>query len=110
VAVVVVVVMAIAIVIVIVPVAVGVPAIAFNVPPLVFVGIAPLASFVEFVARVFGLFAFPAVVFCGFVELMIGFDEAAPASAFIIGAERRCAREKKSARQDCGRKRACSPK
>ena len=104
------VVVAIAVVVVIVPVAVGVPAAVIFVPPFVLVGVAPLAGFAEFVAGVLGLFALPAVAAGGLVELMVGFDEAALASAFIVGAQRRRAREKKSACQHCGCEGGGAPK
>jgi hypothetical protein len=81
---------AVAIVIVIVPVAFGMPTVVVFIPPLVFVGIAIFAGFAEFVAGVLGLFAFPAVVAGGLMELVIGFSEAAPAGAFV-GAESGCA-------------------
>jgi hypothetical protein len=52
----------------------------------VFVCPAVFAGFAEFVAGVFGLFAFPAMVFGGFVDAMVGFAQAFLTFAFI-GAE-----------------------
>jgi hypothetical protein len=95
-------VVAIVIVVMIVPVAIGVPAATVFVPPFVFVGPAVFAGFAEFVAGVLGLFAFPAMFSSSIVQLMVGFRQAVLTLAFA-GAERCCAQENKSPRQQAYR-------
>lgn len=87
----------VAIVVMIIPVAVSMPTTIVFVPPLVLVSPTPLARFAQFVAGVFCLFAFPSMMFAGFVQLMVGFRQASLASAFI-GAKRRWTYEEKSTR------------
>jgi hypothetical protein len=69
--------------VVIIPIAIGVPAVFMFIPPLVVRAPAILASLVQLVARVFRLFAIPAVVLHGFVKPVIGFPQAMLAFAFI---------------------------
>jgi hypothetical protein len=69
--------------VVIVPIAVGMPAALMFVPPPVVGAPAMLASLVQLVARVFRLFAVPAVMLHGFVEPVIGFCQTMLAFAFI---------------------------
>src|SRR6266436_6144624 len=64
------------IMVVIIPVAVRVPTMIVFVPPLVCVCPAVLSRFVQLLARVYHLSAFPTVVFGGFVQPMIGFCDA----------------------------------
>ena len=89
--------LAIAIVVMIIPVAVSMPTTIVFIPPLVLVSPAPLARFAQFMARVFRLFAFPSMMFTGFVQLMVSFRQASLASAFI-GSKRRRTHEKKTTR------------
>lgn len=60
------------IVVVVIPIAIGVPAVSFHVPPAVAMLPAIFASFAQFMARMLGLFAVPAMVFHGFVNAMVG--------------------------------------
>jgi len=86
------------IMVVIIPVAVRVPTMIVFVPPLVCVCPAVLSRFVQLLARVYHLSAFPTVVFGGFVQPMIGFCDA-PLACPFIGANRRCTDENQSACQ-----------
>jgi hypothetical protein len=83
------------VVVVIIPVPVGMPAMAVFIPPPVGVSPAVLARFVQLLARVYHLSAFPAVVFGSLVQPVIGFCDASLARRFI-GANCRCTHENKS--------------
>jgi hypothetical protein len=97
------------IVVVIIPVAVRMPTMAVFVPPPVCVRPAVLARFVQLLASVYYLSAFPSVVFGGFVKPMIGFCNA-PLARRFIGLNRRCTHENESTCQCCCRKPRAYPK
>jgi hypothetical protein len=84
------------IVVVIVPIVLGVPAAGIDIPPTMVVVPAPRAGFGQFAAGMFRFFALRTVMFYGFVEIMVGFDDAFLA---IIG---RCLwdRKEKRSRQE----------
>ena len=98
-----------AIVVVLIPVSVRMPAMAVFVPPSVGVRPAVLTRLVQLLASVYRLSAFPAVVFGGFVQSMVGFCDALLACLFMfIGANDSCAGENES-RQCRSRHRCPSP-
>jgi hypothetical protein len=71
------------------------------IPPPVCVRPAVLARFVQLLARVHHLSAFPTMVFGSFVQPVIGFCDA-PLARRFIGANCRCTHEHESTRQrDC---------
>jgi hypothetical protein len=89
--------------VVIVPIAIAVPAAVVFVPPPVFGLPAILAGFPQFVPRVFGLFAVPAVVFHGFVNSMIGPRQAILAFPFVRANLGRTCEHQKSGERGAGR-------
>jgi hypothetical protein len=91
------------IVIMVIPVMIGVPAAAVFVPPFVIAGPATLASFAQFVASPFRLLAFPAMMFRGFVQFVVGPRNATLAFIFV-GAYGSRAGKRQGAHQDKGRK------
>jgi hypothetical protein len=93
---------AITVVIMIVPVAIGVPAMAVFIPPLVVRAPATLAGFVQFVTRVVGLFAIPAMMFNSFVQPVIGPGNAMLALAFVGRRARSSRKEQESAQRGRG--------
>ncbi len=92
------VVIAAVIMVMVIPVAVGMPTMAVFIPPPVRVRPAVFARLVQLLPRVYHLPAFPAVMFGGFVQPMIGFCDAPLARPFI-GANRRWTHENQSACQ-----------
>jgi hypothetical protein len=70
----------VAIVVVVIPIAIGVPAAAIFIPPTVAFIPAAFPRLVQFVACVIRLPAVPAVMFHGFVQFVICFDNAALAT------------------------------
>jgi hypothetical protein len=83
------VVVVITIVIMIVPIALRVPAMVVFTPPATVMLPAIRAGFGEFLAPVLGFRAVPAMVFGGFVQFVIGLDDAL--LAIVIGTEKRSA-------------------
>jgi hypothetical protein len=88
--------------VVIVPIAIGVPAVVIFVPPLVVRAPAMLASLVQIVARVFRLFALPAVVLYGFVQPVIGSRQPMLAFALLRADLRRTREQQKSCERGAG--------
>jgi hypothetical protein len=77
---------AIVVVIVVIPIAIGVPAVAIFVPPTMAFVPAAFPRLTQIVPRVIGLPAVPTVMFDGFVQPVIRLDNAALATAVVIGA------------------------
>jgi hypothetical protein len=75
----------VAVVIVVIPIAIGVPAVSIFVPPTMPLLPAALARFVQFVARMVGLPAVPAVVLNGFVQSVVGSGDTPLASIVAFG-------------------------
>jgi hypothetical protein len=90
------------VVIVIIPIAVRVPAMFVLIPPAMVAGVASLAGFVQFVARIVGLTAFASMMLNGFVKTMIRFGDA-PLAIVIISTQTRSASEEQESRQRCTR-------
>src|SRR5579859_455543 len=70
---------------------------------------AALARFAQFVACVVGLPAVPAVVLCGFVQLMIGLGDAPLAAVVVIGGGARRCHKCQQANQRCACKGSAFP-
>jgi len=83
----------VAVVIVIIPIAIGTPTAAVFIPPAVTLSPAAFARFAQFIPRMVGLPAVPAVMFDGFVKFVIRLGD--PSLAFVIafGGCPGCARE-----------------
>jgi len=77
---------AIVVVIVVIPITIGVPAVAIFVPPTMAFVPAAFPRLTQFVPRVIGLAAVPTVMLDGFVQPVICLDDAALATAVVVGA------------------------
>ena len=89
------------IMVVVIPITIRAPAMSIFVPPAVAVLPTPGARFRQLMAIFRGLRAIPAVMLCGFVELMVCVDDAL--LAVVIGANRRGThKEQCSAQGSCG--------
>ncbi|PYU01367.1 MAG: hypothetical protein DMG38_03630 [Acidobacteria bacterium] len=95
------------VVIVVVPVAIGVPAVGVFLPPTMMLVPAALARFMQFVTSVTGLPAVPAMMLDGFVQFVVGLDDAPLTTSVVVvvvsegpGRGREC----EQASQRCARK------
>jgi hypothetical protein len=101
------VVFAILVVVMIVPIAIGVPAVAVFIPPFVEPAPASLPDLMQTVARTVRLLAVLAMMFNGFVELVIGLGRAMLAIVAIGKTAWSCSSKQESAQ--CGRSQERSP-
>jgi len=69
--------------VIVIPVALRPPFVAFHVPPLMILRPAIFARFRQFVPRMLGLFAVPAVMLDGFMKFVVGVFGAMLALRFI---------------------------
>jgi hypothetical protein len=88
----------VAIVIAVIPVPLGVPAMLIFVPPATVGSPASFPGLVQFMTSVFGLLALAAMMFDGFVELVVSVGDA-PLAIIILSMHAGCCGEHEKARQ-----------
>ena len=100
----------IAVVIVVIPVPLRVPVTLIFIPPPMPTAPAPLACFLQIMARAFRLLASRAMMFNRLVELMIRMRNPALAIIIIRPQSRRSAEQQKTAKRHCGNSRVTEQK
>jgi hypothetical protein len=86
-------VMLVAIVIVVIPIPIGMPTTAVFVPPTMPLIPAAFPRFAQFVPRMLGLSAVPAMMFRGFVQSVVRLGDAALATIVVLGRRPGCSRK-----------------
>jgi hypothetical protein len=92
---------AIVVVIVVIPIAIGMPPVAVFIPPAMSFVPAAFPRFMQFVARMIGLPAIPAVMLHGFMQFVIRLGDAPLALVVIFGGRSGCSRECQHANECC---------
>lgn len=98
------------VVIVVIPITIGVPAMAVFVPPPMVAVPAAFARFMEFVPRVVGLPAVPAMMLGGFVQFMVSLNDAPLTPVVVIGINSRRGHECQKANRCDGSQQRASQK
>ena len=91
----------VAIVVAIIPITVMMPTTIMFIPPLPALSPAPLASFVQLVAPVFGLPAVKSVALDGLVELVLGMRGTAVTIGIVAGCARRARKQVRRGQRGC---------
>ena len=83
----------IVVVIMIVPIAIGVPAVSIFIPPTMPLAPAAFAGFPQIAPGMLGLLAVGAVMLDGFVQIVVGLDDAPLTAVVVVGQGRWCGSE-----------------
>jgi len=83
----------VAIVVVVIPIAIGMPAVAVFVPPAMPLIPAAFPRFTQLVTSMFRLAAIPAVMFRGFVKLVVRLGDSSLTTMVVLGGCAGCSRE-----------------